>query len=255
MALAASRGMQRIGRGLWSDYALSADICGWAERLLPNTTDEANLLVRGYGLESARITVIPNGVDARFENGDPGLFRKTYRLDRFILNVGHIGHDRKNVLRLIQALGGIDHPAVIIGRIIPGSYGDACLREASKYPHIMLIDGLEPGSAMLASAYSACDLFVLPSLFETPGIAALEAGLAGAPVVITSRGGTREYFGDLAVYVTPESVESIRNGILQGLSAVRDNRLRDRIRSHYLWEHVARRTAAVYRSVAGEARQ
>jgi len=43
---------------------------------------------------------------------------------------------------------------------------------------------------MLASAYAACDVFVLPSMFETPGIAALEAGLAGAKIVITKYGGT-----------------------------------------------------------------
>jgi glycosyltransferase involved in cell wall biosynthesis len=102
---------------------------------------------------------------------------------------------------------------------------------------------------MLASAYAGCELFVLPSLFETPGIAALEAGLAGAKIVITERGGTREYFGEEAVYVDPGSVESIRGGIVRGLARQRTDRLRDRIRTKYLWEDVARQTAAAYAAV------
>ena len=49
----------------------------------------------------------------------------------------------------------------------------------------------------LASAYAAARVFALPSWFETPGLAALEAGLAGCAVAITPYGSTRDYFGDL----------------------------------------------------------
>jgi glycosyltransferase involved in cell wall biosynthesis len=177
------------------------------------------------------------------------LFKKKYGLEGFILNVGHIGHVRKNVLALIKALGAIDHPAVIIGRIIRGAYGDACLREASKHKHIVLIDGLENNSEMLASAYAACDVFVLPSMFETPGIAALEAGLAGAKVVITKFGGTEEYFESHAEYVDPRSIDSIRFGILSGLEKRKESALREHIRASYLWQHVAAKIAGAYQSV------
>ena len=249
--LAVSNLLRKRWRGLWSDYGLCAEICGWADRVLPNTEDEAGLLVRGFGIDRNKVTVVPNGVDVVFDHGDPSLFRSTYGVDRFILNVGHIGHERKNVLRLIRALAQIDHPAVIIGRIIAGPYGDACVREAAKVPHIRLIDGLEPGSPMLASAYAACGLFVLPSFFETPGIAALEAGLAGAKIVITERGGTKEYFGSHAVYVDPGSVDSIRDGIRRGLAMERSGGLREHIRANYLWERVAQRTAEAYSAVLG----
>ena len=46
-------------------------------------------------------------------------------------------------------------------------------------------------------------MFALPSWFETPGLAALEAALAGCSVVITPFGSTREYFGDLVEYARP----------------------------------------------------
>jgi glycosyltransferase involved in cell wall biosynthesis len=250
-ALRFTRTIQKTAKGLWTDYGLCADICSWAARVTPNTQAEADLLVEGYGVSRDKVRVVPNGVHERFAGASPDLFVKTYGLKDFILNVGHIGHTRKNVLRLIRALGPLNHPAVIIGRIIKSPYGDACVQEAARYKHIHLIDGMENGSDMLASAYAACDLFVLPSLFETPGIAALEAGLAGAKVVITPHGGTREYFRDLVRYVDPRSEESIRKGVEEALSARKDERLKSHIATHYLWRHVAQQTAAVYREVSG----
>lgn len=248
--LKSTRLVQRFGKGLWSDYLLAADICGWSSYCLPNTRAEGDILVKGLGVGSDKIRVVPNGVDERFASSDPGLFKKTYGLDNFILNVGHIGHERKNVLNLIRALGQIDHPAVIIGRIIKGPYGDACIREAAKHKHILLINGLDNNSEVLASAYAACDVFALPSLFETPGIAALEAGLAGAKIVITPHGGTREYFGEMAEYVEPGSVDSIRDGIIRSLGVKKSDALKTRISHEYLWSSIADRTAAVYREIA-----
>ena len=248
-ALKVSRFVQRFSKGVWTDYALAADVCGWARRVLPNTQVEADLVVDGLGIGRGKVTVIPNGVDKRFLDGDPTLFKKKYGLENFVLNVGHTGHRRKNVLALIRALAEVDHPAVIIGRIIPGEYGDACVREASKYKHILLINGLENDSAMLASAYAACDVFVLPSLFETPGIAALEAGLAGAKIVITKYGGTKDYFGEMAEYVDPHSIGSIKAGILNSLGKRKDAVLRDHIRKEFLWERAVERTAETYQHV------
>ena len=248
-SLAFSEILGKLGRGLWSDYGITAEICSWAKKALPNTQAEADLLHKGLGVSKSKILVVPNGVDERFANGDRSLFKKKYGLDNFILNVGHIGHQRKNVLALINALGQIDHPAVIIGRIIKGEYGDACVREAGKYKHILLIDGLDNSSELLASAYAACDVFVLPSMFETPGIAALEAALAGAKIVITPYGGTREYFQNMATYVEPDSVKSIRDGITKALNEPRTSLLGDHIQREYLWTRIAEKTAQVYREV------
>jgi glycosyltransferase involved in cell wall biosynthesis len=250
MGKAATRLAQRLGPGIWSDYGLTADICTWAARVLPNTRAEAQLISEGLGVPAGKVTVIPNGVEERFGNASPDLFVEKYGVKDFILTVGHTGHERKNVLRLIRALATIDHPAVIIGRIIKSAYGEACVREASRHKHILLIDGMDHQSELLASAYAACDVFVLPSLFETPGIAALEAALAGAKVAITPYGGTAEYFGSFATYVEPTSVESIREGILKELSKPKDPALQARVRENYLWSAVAAQTAAVYRAVS-----
>ncbi len=254
VSLSLTRLIRRAGKGIWTDYGLARDVCSWAGLVLPNTEAEARLVSAGLRVPRSRIRVVPNGADSRFLDADPSLFVKTHGMQDFILCVGHTGHARKNVLRLIRALGKIDHPAVIVGRIIRNAYGDACAREAGKYRHIRLLDAFEHGSGLLASAYAACGVFVLPSEFETPGIAALEAGLAGAKVVITMYGGTTEYFGSMASYVDPYSVESIRNGIRTALARPKDSLLREHIRTHFLWEHAARATAAAYRELVAPRR-
>jgi len=247
-----NRGLQRLARGVWTDFGLAADICRWATRVLPNTQDEARLVREGLGIGGEKVQVIPNGVDKRFLQADPALFTKTYGLEGFILSVGFFGMERKNTLRLLQALREIDRPAVLIGGNWGGSYAERCFRMASGMKGLTLLDPLPPDSSLLASAYAACEVFVLPSLYETPGIAALEAALAGAKVVITPFGGTRDYFGDLVEYCDPCSVGSIREGINRALRKERGKELQDRILREYSWGRVAEKTETAYRDVLRE---
>jgi glycosyltransferase involved in cell wall biosynthesis len=244
-----TRLVQRVGAGLWTDYGIMADMCNWAAAVLPNTNAEADLVVRGLASDPSKVQVVPNGVEDRFLESNPELFRKKFGLMNFVLNVGHIGYRRKNVLALIKALGSINHPSVIVGRVASNAYANACLQEARKHPHIHVIEGIDHDSELLASAYACCDVFALPSLFETPGIAALEAGLTGAKIVITPYGGTREYFGEHAHYVEPDSVHSIRSGISTALGEQKSTVLQSTIKERFLWQKVAEATSSVYRRV------
>ncbi len=250
----AARRVERLANrffsGVWTDYGLTARVCDLGDVVLPNTMQEGRLIREGLGIEQRKIHAVPNGVHERFYEADPTLFTREYGLRDFILCVGHIGSARKNVLALVRALATIDHPAVIIGRVHQGPYASQIMEEAARNRNIMMIDGLPNDSPMLASAYAACDVFALPSLFETPGIAALEAGLAGARIVITPYGGTREYFLGYADYVEPSSVASIAKGIEHALNRPKNDPLREHIRREYLWQRVAEKTAAVYRTLA-----
>jgi glycosyltransferase involved in cell wall biosynthesis len=143
----------------------------------------------------------------------------------------------------------IGHPTVIIGQVTRSDYAEQCLQEASEAKNILIIKGLDNDSEMLASAYAAARVFALPSLFETPGIAALEAALAGASIVITPHGGTRDYFGDDAEYVDPFSIDSIRNGIERALNTPVNPALRERIKKEFLWPSIAAKTLAAYSSI------
>jgi glycosyltransferase involved in cell wall biosynthesis len=241
--------MSRFFRGFWTDYGLIAEMCHWAEALLPNTTDEAHLFEEAFRIPQKKITVVPNGVEERFAQAAQNLFEREYGIKNFILSVGHIGPERKNVLRLIEALEYINHPAAIIGRIEDTPSGRACLERAKRNPRLLIVDAISHDSMLLASAYAACNTFVLPSQFETPGISALEAALAGAKIVITPFGGTRDYFGNNAIYVNPNSVEDIAKGIQTALERKKDTALSEYIRKEFTWNKVGEKTKQVYEHV------
>ncbi len=241
--------IRKIARGIWSDYGIIRDICNWSKLILPNTHSEAEIISKGLSIPEEKFEVIYNGVSERFLSGAPELFQKKYGINNFILYVGHLGYQRKNGLALVKALKQINHPAVIIGSIVDAGEAKEIMSEIKNSKNIILIDTLENDSQLLASAYSACDTFVLPSQFETPGIAALEAGLAGAKIVITPFGGTKEYFEEMAEYPDPYSIESIKNSIEKSLNKSKDENLKNHIKDNFLWNKIAEKTAEVYQKV------
>lgn len=241
----------RFYRGIRTDYGFSAEVCGLARMVLPNTMAEAEIVEKGFEIPAGKIRVVPNGVDERFADADPSLFIREFGIRDFVLNVGHVGSERKNVLNLIRAMREIDRPLVVIGRVQQGKYAEQCLREAKANPRVTILHGIPNDSPLLASAYAACKVFALPSLFETPGIAALEAGLAGAGIVITPYGGTFDYFGTDARYADPRSPESIAEAIRAALADPPSPALRRRIATEFTWRTVAEKTAAAYREVLG----
>lgn len=237
---------RRFIKGLWFDYSFIRDICEWAELVLPNTTDEKLLIQNGFSINAKKVEVIPNGVSKKFLDADPSLFINKYGIKDFILNVGHIGPKRKNVLGLVRVMEKINHPAVIIGKMLNMGESDEVKKIVNRNNHITLIEELPNDSPLLASAYAACHTFVLPSLFETPGIAALEAALTGAKIVITPYGGTKDYFKDMAEYVEPYSAISIKKGIEKTLNERKGNMLKNFIKENFLWEKIAEKTIQVY---------
>ncbi len=236
-------------RGVWTDYGYISRICHAGNAVLPNTRAEAHLIQTGMNVDERKIHIIPNGVDERFFRADPSLFVEQHGIRDFILYIGNIGSVRKNTLYLIKALKQIDHPAVIIGETLKNSYAEQCLKEAEKVKNLLILNEMPNDSDMLASAYAACKVFTMPSYFETPSIAALEAGLAGAEIVITQFGGTKEYFRDYGYYVDPHSIQSIRKGIESALNAAKNDDLKLHIYNNYLWKRTAEMTAGVYRKV------
>ena len=125
--------------------------------------------------------------------------------------------------------------------------GNAGARAASRVSWLGRLDHHDP---LLASAYAAARVFALPSWFETPGLAALEAGLAGCSITITPYGSTRDYFGDLVEYARPDRPAEIRRAVMKCWEDGPDPRLSRSIATHYLWPNVAQITAEVYDQVA-----
>ena len=226
------------------------ELLALADAILPNSYAEAAQLVRLFGADPRRIRVIPNGVEARFADADPRPFRERHGDDDFALYVGRI-EPRKNVLGLIRGVRKVGMPLVIVGDVVPGReiYGDACRRAGEGFARFL--PGIDHDDPLLASAYAASRVFALPSWFETPGLAALEAALAGTAVVVTPRGCTREYFGNRVRYARPGHSAEIGREMARAWDEGADPDLSAIVGEKYLWSVAARDTAEVYDEVAG----
>ena len=206
--------------------------------------------MRLFGADRGRIRVVPNGVDARFAGADPARFRAEVGPADFVLFVGRI-EPRKNVLGLIRSVRRLGVPLVVLGDVVPGheAYGARCRAEGRD--GVTWRPRVEHDDPILASAYAAARVFALPSWFETPGLAALEAALAGTAVVITPLGCTREYFGAAAHYARPDRPGEIGRAIERAWREGPDPSLAARIGARCPWPEVARRTAEAYDQLAG----
>lgn len=219
-----------------------------AALVLPNTDAEARILNRIFGNLQDKLRILPVGVEDRFANTDEKLFRKEFGISEdFVLNVARIER-RKNQHRLIQAVQGTGLKLVIIGAIADRKYFEQSCRPADRDNLTLFLDPLPHNSDLLASAYAACRVFALPSHMETPGIAAMEAGLAKVSVVVTPIGGATEYFGDYALYCNSDSIEDIREKILQAWNMPLEIReqLRNHLLNNYTYTQIAKRAIEYY---------
>ena len=239
-----------FGRGIRSEFSIKKELCEAADLVFPNTSEEANLIKKGFSLPSKRIRVIPNAVEESFVNSSADLFRETYSLNDFILFVGQAGAKRKNVKTLLRTAHHFDNEIVIIGSFDNSEYSQDCKRLIEKASNVTYIGPLSHNSPLLASAYAASKVFVLPSQFETPGIAAMEAALAGSSIVITKKGGTKDYFKDLAEYIDPGSEDSLIKGIKNALQTERSDQLKNHILNNFTWKKVAEETLKYYKELA-----
>jgi len=231
-------------------YRLHRRLLNLADALLPNSNAEAKYLIANFNIDPNKICVIPNAADKRFIDASPDEFYEKYKLKDFILCVGKI-EPRKNQLTLAKALIGSDKQLVLIGDPIPNNmnYFEKVMEIVKSNSNMFYINSLPHDSSLLASAYAAAKVHVLLGINETPGIVNLEAGLAGANLVVADCPPVREYLKDFVIYCNPASLQDVRRAINEAYDKNKDNRLRKFIMSNYTWEIAARKTFEVYRKV------
>lgn len=216
-----------------------------ADLLLPNSQSEAEQLMRLFEISPQKIHVVPNGADPRFGAARPELFHRRFGVHDFVLSVGRL-EPRKNQLALVRAVRDLKRPLVQIGSAVAGheDYAEHCRREAG--PAALFLDRLEHDDPLLASAYAACACAALVGWYETPGLAAIEAAMTGAPLVLPEGGCGREYFGPRAEYVAAGDVVGIRRAVERAASRGRDPAWGRLICEQFSWRRGAEVTADAY---------
>lgn len=219
------------------------------DRILPNSQAECDQLAALFGIPAQRFFPIVNGVDdIFFEHVSPRLFREAYNIKgSFVLCMGNV-EVRKNQISLIRALKGTGIHLVIAGQDREEQYASQAREIADK--NVTFIGPLEHGSELQRSAYAAADAVVLPSTLETPGLAALEAAACGTRIALTYEGCTHEYFQDFAVYLNPESIDSIRDTVIKGLTRPSNSaQLSAFVKERYTWRRAAQQLLTVYEDI------
>lgn len=222
-----------------------------ADSVLAGSHVEKEQLSSVLSLNAKKIKVVHYGADKRFLNAQPELFARKFNTSDYILCVGRFDSKQKNQLALIRALKDFNGKCVFVGNPDKGmeEYYHLCKKEASK--NTLFINPLPQDSEMLASCYAGARLFVVPSKFEYPGLAGMEAALAGCGrFAMTDRGCTKEYYGNFADYFNPFSVKEIKRVVMNAYNSEdRSKVIREHFKMNYLWENYSQAVVNAYKEV------
>jgi glycogen(starch) synthase len=217
-----------------------------------------------FGIDEAKITVVPNGVDP--EDLQPAANLPSLRAryaqpdEQLVLLVGRLVYEKGFHLAL-DALPGVIERVGNVRFLVAGSgTAERDLRAQAQtlglLPHGEFVGWID--DAMLHSLYAMSDLCVIPSLYEPFGLVALEAMASGCPCIVADTGGLREVVpggGRVGLRFTPRDSASLAERME---SVLTDAVLRDRLvaeaSEHILsfdWADVARRTVEVYADLLG----
>lgn len=220
---------------------------------LPTTKYEAESLTRRYGISPKKMQVVPNGISSIFFGNENTNYSKTTPVDKpFVLHVGRF-HPVKRQDFLLRALRGSDITCVLVGDKIVShpEYYESCVNLAKGQKNVHILSGIAANSPELIGLYANASLFVLPSAFETFGIAPLEAAAMGCPLLLSDQIVCPEIYRDEAEFLAIDDPSKWRNAILKKIS--RPKRLtyeqKLRIHSEFNWDRIAAVVAAEYASL------
>lgn len=140
-------------------------------------------------------------------NGQRPLDYPVLKKEPFVLSVGRLWDEAKNVSILAQVAPRLTWPIYAAGQI------------AAPDGKRVALDGVhllgELDSLALAAWFGRASIFVLPARYEPFGLSSLEAALAGCALVLGDIPSLREIWGDSAFYVAPDDAGEIAGALMK----------------------------------------
>ena len=203
-------------------------------------------------VDRQKLRVIPSGIDARRFADRARLAQRTSGA----MVVGCVGvlEERKGQRFLLEAAAALKAQGLRLQFRIAGE-GSLRLQLEQEAARLGLQDDVQfLGFVSDTTGFlAAIDLFVMPSLFEGLGVAALEAMAAGKPVIASRVGGLAESVvgGVTGLLVEPRDAPALAKAILKlvrepSLAAGMAVRGRERVEQHFTLEQMALKNEAYY---------
>ena len=209
-----------------------------------------------------KIAVVYPGCDSRFAPVETELARgriaNAFGISQpFLFYVGGTDY-RKNLGCLVDAFAEIRNSGHESLLVMAGETFQWNIEEVRQLRERIAGHGIErfvvfPGfvtTEQLADFYSACDMFVFPSLYEGFGLPVLEALRCGALVFTTRVSSIPEVAGETAVYFDPDDPSSLVRGFWDLMAdPVRRDKLRKEGQSRavqFTWNQAAQQLLALY---------
>jgi D-inositol-3-phosphate glycosyltransferase len=261
--------MKRRGRPEESEVAQrdssETEIACSAESVVVWTEHEKEAIVGYCNISPDKVTVIPPGVDlSRFRPMSQQQSREHlgYSSQKNILFVGRL-EPLKGIDNLFRAVASLENPESITLSVVGG---DANSEEKERLQAIAKRMKLTESVRFIGSVgqdelpihYNAADVCVLPSHYESFGLAALEAAACGRPVVASEVGGLPAIVqnGSTGFLVPPKQSDVMAERLCELLN---DDMLRSRMgsaaRTHAEslgWERSTESLIACYRALIPE---
>lgn len=242
----------RLGKWLhlYTNENRCQDMLSMADAVIAETQKEKDYIVAAYETEAAKIHVIPNGVSEEILYGNPTLIMQKLSIDKpFVLQVGRFDSN-KNQLAVIRALADTDIPVVFVGG--PDSsapeYYDKCKREAGI--NCYFAGWINHSDPLMASAYAAAKVVVLPSHHEIFGNAIFEGAMTGSNIVATNVLPLAEFgFASNAIAIDPNDVDGIRKAILKAYKTDNDIEFANFVKQRYSLAAIFNEHLKIYKSI------
>ena len=237
-----------------------------ADRIIAFSPHERDAMARLYGADVNRIQLAPCGVDlSTFRPLDREESRKRLGLngDKVLLYVGRI-ESLKGVELLVHTAAQLDTCEPVRVLVVGDDNGQD--RELDRLRDLAETLQVEDSFQFVGRVaqeelpvyYSAADVCVVPSFYESFGLAALESMACGTPVVASRVGGLSTVIqhgstGYLKSWRCPEAFANSLEMLISSKSLQSSMGLAARRRAEDLsWDKVAGQIADVYRTLAAE---
>jgi D-inositol-3-phosphate glycosyltransferase len=244
------------------------EVMQWSDRIIAATPLEREQMVSLYGADPGKITVIPAGVDTElFHPRDRAEVRRELGLPDLdtpiLLFVGRIerlkGLDTllESVAVVSRFCSGKDLKVLIVGGGGQSEEENAELHRIVQLHRDLNLEeqvefvGSKP-QEMLPLYYSAADITIMPSHYESFGLVAVESMASGTPVIASNVGGLSFTVKDGETgYLVPEENHFALAEQVHTLLKNPDLRLRmgEQAAQHalqYSWRNIASQIAEVY---------